>query len=64
MSASCLHEHYGFNNSGMIFLCAHGMDSKLDWSPGSLSLSLNFIFVPAFLLDKNNSGLKVFKMVG
>ena len=35
---------------------AHGMDHKLDWSLPGLSYCLCFIYVPAFLLDMNNSG--------
>jgi hypothetical protein len=40
------------------------MDPKLGWSLGGLSFSLCSIFVPEFLLDRNNSGLKNLKMGG
>jgi hypothetical protein len=38
------------------------MGPKLGWSLGDLSFSLCSIFVPAFPLDRNNSGLKIVKM--
>ena len=40
----------------------HGMDRKLGLLPGVLSFSLVSISVPAFPLDRNNSGLKILKM--
>ena len=43
---------------------AQEMDSKLGWSLDSLSFSLCSIFVAAFLLDRNNSGLKFLRWVG
>jgi hypothetical protein len=41
---------------------AHGIYLKLVWSLNGLSVSLCSIFVPIFPLDRNNSGLKVFKV--
>jgi hypothetical protein len=42
----------------------HGMDPKLDQSLDAVSFNLCSIFIPAFSLDRNNSGLKNLKMVG
>jgi hypothetical protein len=40
------------------------MDPKLGWSLGGFSFRLCSIFVPAFPLDRNNSGSKILKMGG
>jgi hypothetical protein len=40
----------------------HGTDPKLGQSLGGLSFNLCSIFVLAFPLDRNNSGLKNLKM--
>jgi hypothetical protein len=40
---------------------AHGMGPKLGWSLDALSFNLCSIFDPVFLLDRNNSGLKMLK---
>ena len=40
----------------------HGMVPNLGWPLGGLSFSLCSIFVPAFPLDRNNSGLKILKI--
>ena len=42
----------------------HGMDPKLVPSLGGFSFRLCSIFVFAFPLDRNNSGLKNLKVVG
>jgi hypothetical protein len=39
-----------------------GMDLMMEWPLDGLSLSLCSVFVPAFPLDRENSGLKFFKM--
>ena len=38
------------------------MDPKLGWSLGGLSFHLCSNFVPAFPLDRNDSGLKILEM--
>ena len=43
-------------------MTACGMDPKLDWSLNGLSFSLCSIFVPAFLLDRNNSRSEILKV--
>ena len=40
------------------------MDHKVGWSLDGLSFSLCSIFVPAFPLDRDDSGLKHFRWVG
>jgi hypothetical protein len=45
-------------------VCVNEIDPKLGQSLGGLSFSLCSIFVPAFSLGRNNSGLNILKMGG
>ena len=63
MLGSCLKAQYGISNSVKVW-CKWDGSQSLGQSLGGLSLSLCSIFVPAFPLNWNNSGSKIWNVCG
>jgi hypothetical protein len=61
MLGSCLQAQHSITKCHEL-VTAHGMDPKLGSSLLSHLFSLCIIFVPAFLLDRNNFGSKILKV--
>jgi hypothetical protein len=57
----CKHNMASASAGGLV--PAHGIDPKLGQSLDDFSFSLCFIFVPAFLFDRDNSGSKFLRRV-
>jgi hypothetical protein len=59
---SCLHTQHGISNSGRVWCVPMGLIPSRAWHCFIHSSSLCSIFVPAFLSDRNNFGLKFLKV--